>query len=124
MRAKSLMATTPTILSQPILVANLPLPPDLAAELDRDWRSYRFSRSERASLEADVKLRHHCAGHYVIATVGRRGMEIHALDLNDPDEVNELHKRLRAQGYRHIYNLFPIPVAGTESEIITLNAES
>jgi hypothetical protein len=56
------MATLPTTLSDPIRVANLPLPPDLAAQLDRHWRSCRFTASERAAVEDDVKLRYHYAG--------------------------------------------------------------
>ena len=113
------MATTPSTLSEPIRVANLPLPPDLAAQLDSHWRSCRFSRSERAFLEDDVKLRHHYAGHYVIATAGPRGLEIHAIDLEDPDEINELHKRLSAKGYRHVLSLYPTPVVDPDDQTIT-----
>ena len=103
------MATIPTTLSEPIRVANLPLPQEVAAMLDRHWRACRFTASERAAVEEDLKLSHHYAGHYVIATAGPRGLEIHALDLEDPDEIHELKKRLSARGYRHVLSLYPTP---------------
>ena len=118
------MATTPTILAEPIFVANLPLPADLAEEIARSCRSYGYTRSERAFVEDDAKLRHHYAGHAVVATAGPRGLEIHAIDLENPDEVHELHKRLSARGYRHVFSLFPIPLSDPNSQINTLNPES
>ncbi len=62
------MATVPTTLSEPIRVANLSLPPDLAALLDRHWRACRFTAHERAMVEDDFKLRYHYAGHFILAT--------------------------------------------------------
>jgi hypothetical protein len=116
------MATTPTILSEPILVANLPLPQDLAAVLDSHWRACRFTSGERAFLEDDVKLRHHYAGHFVVATAGPPGLQIHAIDLEDPEEVDELIKRLQARGHRHVLCLFPTPWNDPNDQIITLNS--
>ena len=104
-----LMATIPTTLSEPILVANLPLPPDVAEDVERICRSNRLVRKERARFEQDIKLSHHYAGHFVVATAGTRGLEIHAIDLDDPDEIHELTKRLRAQGHRHVLSLYPTP---------------
>jgi hypothetical protein len=104
------MATVPTILSEPILVANLPLPPEEAESLERWFRSRRLKRSEREFIEDDVKLDYHYSGHYIIATIGPPGparLQIHAIDLQDPDEGYELRKRLRALGYRHILSLYP-----------------
>ena len=118
------MATIPTTLSEPILVANLPLPPDLAAALDSHWRACRFTASERAFLEDDVKLRHHYAGHHVIATAGPQRLQIHAIDLEDPEQIQDLKQRLRAQGYHHVEHLYPIPLFSTDSEIFTLNPGS
>jgi hypothetical protein len=118
------MATVPTTLSEPILVANLPLPQDLAAVLDSHWRACRYSASERVLLEEDAKLRHHYAGHFVVATAGPPGLQIHAIDLHDPDQIRQLTQRLHAQGYRHVEHLYPIPLYSTDSEIITLNPVS
>ena len=84
-------------------------------------RSSRLSRRERARQEEEDKLSHHYAGHSVIVAGGRRGLEIHAIDLEDPDEVHEVHQRLRAQGYRHVLSLFPEPLTCPRSQIITLN---
>jgi hypothetical protein len=64
------MATTPTTLFEPILVANLPLPLGPAAELDSHWRTCGFTARGRAAVEEDFKLRHHYAGHFVVATAG------------------------------------------------------
>lgn len=105
------MATVPTTLSKPIRVANLPLPPDFAAMLDKDWRSRGYTARERAFLEEDVKLRYHYAGHSIEATADPPGLLIHAIDLENPDEIHELRERLRAQGYRGVFGLYPIPLA-------------
>jgi hypothetical protein len=116
------MATTPTILPEPILVANLPLPADVAEMIARSCRSSRLSRRERAFVEEDLKLCHHYAGHHAIATAGPRGLEIHALDLEDPDEIHEFKKRLSAQGYRHVLSLYPTSWEDPDDQIITLNS--
>jgi hypothetical protein len=118
------MATVPTTLSEPIRVANLPLPPELAEMLDKHWRECRCTARERAFLEEDIKLRYHYAGHIIEATADPPGLLIHAIDLENPDEVHELTKRLRAQGYRHVFTLFPTPWAETESQIGILNSDS
>jgi hypothetical protein len=118
------MATTPTSLPKPILVANLPLPPDIAEEVAGICRQRRYTRSERAAVEEDLKLRHHYAGHFVLATAGPHGLQIHAIGLENPDEVNDLCKRLRAQGHRHILSLFPTSWKDPEVTIVTLNPES
>jgi hypothetical protein len=111
------MATIPTTLSKPIRVADLPLSPEDAALLERSFRERRYTRSERAFIEEDVKLSEHYAGHHVVATAGPRGLEIHAIDLEDPDQIHELHQRLRAQGYPHVMSLYPTPWKHTESMI-------
>jgi hypothetical protein len=116
------MATVPTILSEPILVANLPLPPDVAKEVEEICRKYR--RRERAAVAAEIKLSHHYAGHYVVATYGPRGLEIHAIDLENPDEIDELHKRLHARGYHNIHSLYPTPWKEPDATILTLNPQS
>jgi hypothetical protein len=118
------MATTPTILSEPIRVADLPLPADVAELIARSCRSCRLSRRERAAVEEDCKLSHHYAGHFVVATAGPRGLEIRAIDLEGPDEVNELTRRLLAQGHRHVLCLFPTPWGDTGVEILTANPQS
>jgi hypothetical protein len=118
------MATIPTTLSEPILVANLPLPPDRAKEVEEICRSRSCTRRERAAVEEDLKLRYHYAGHFVMATVGAHGLQIHAIDLENPDEVYELRKQLRAQGYRHILSLFPTSWDDPNDQIITLNPVS
>lgn len=117
------MATVPTTLTEPIRVADLPLPPDLAAMLDCDWRSDGYTARERAFLEEDVKLRYHYAGHSIVATADSPGLLIHAIDLENPDEAHELRERLRAQGYRLIYGLYPTPLAEPTSLINTLNSD-
>jgi len=118
------MATIPTTLSEPILVANLPLPPEDAAELERYLRSSRFTRSERAFVEETFKLRHHYAGHFVVATAGRGGLQIHAIDLESPDEVDELTRRLQAQGHHNVLCLFPTPWNDPDVAILTANRVS
>ncbi|HKI33900.1 MAG TPA: hypothetical protein VKA46_18750 [Gemmataceae bacterium] len=118
------MTTVPTILPEPILVANLPLPPEDAALLERSWRSRRYTRSEREFLEDDVKLSHHYAGHYVIATAGPHRLQIHAIDLEDPDQIHELTQRLSTEGHRHVLHLFPTPWKSTTSQIGIIYAES
>jgi hypothetical protein len=118
------MATSPTTLSEPIRVANLPLPADLAAELERHWRSCRFTARERAAVEDDFKLSYHYAGHFVVATSGPGGLQIHAIDLAGPDELDELTKRLHAQGHHNILCLFPTRWDEPRDQIVTLNAES
>jgi hypothetical protein len=118
------MATLPTTLSEPIRVADLPLPPDLAAMLDDHWRSCRYTARERAALEDDFKLRYHYAGHFIVATTDHPGLQIHAIDLENPDEVHELHERLRAKGHRHVHCLFPTRWDDPMDQFVTLNAES
>jgi hypothetical protein len=113
------MATIPTTLSEPILVANLSLPPAVAEDVARTSLQYRYTRRERAAVEEDCKLRHHYAGHHVIAALGPRGLEIHAIDLDNPDEIRELESRLTAKGYRHVYSLFPTPLAEPDDQTIT-----
>jgi hypothetical protein len=121
---KDLMATTPASLPEPLLVANLPLPPDIAEEVAGICRQRRYTRHERAAVEEDLKLRHHYAGHFVIATAGPHGLQIHAIDLEDPDEVHELKKRLGAQGHRHILSLYPTSWKDPDVTIVTLNPQS
>lgn len=118
------MATIPTTLSEPILVAELPLPPDVAEEVERCCRSRHYTRSERAAVEVDIRLRHHYAGRFVVATAGPQGLQIHAIDLEDPDEVHELTHRLHAQGHRHVLSLFPVPWKDPDDPIVTLNSSS
>lgn len=118
------MATVPTTLTEPIRVANLPLPPDLAAMLDKHWRSCRYTARERAAVEDDFKLRYHYAGHFIVATGDSPGLQIHAIDLENSDEVDELHKRLHAQGYRNVLCLFPNRWDDPMDQFVTLNAES
>lgn len=118
------MATVPTTLSEPIRVANLPLPPDLAAMLDKHWRSCRYTARERAMLEDDFKLSYHYAGHSIVATTDYPGLQIHAIDLENPDEVHELRKRLREQGYRNVQSLYPTRWNDPMDQFVTLNAES
>ncbi len=118
------MATIPRTLSEPIRVSNLPLPPDLAAMLDEHWRSRGYTARERAFLEEDVKLRYHYAGHNIKATADPPGLLIHAIDLENPDEAYELRKRLRAQGYRLIYSLYPTPLDETPDENVSLSSDS
>jgi hypothetical protein len=118
------MATVPTILTAPILVANLPLPPDIVAFVDRHWRSCRFTKRERAFLEEDIRLSLYYAGHYVVATAGSHGLEIHAIDLDNPDEIHELKTRLREKGYHHILSLYPPPWKDPDVAIVTLNPQS
>jgi hypothetical protein len=57
-----------------------------------------------------------------MATAGPRGLEIHAIDLGNPDEVHELSQRLRGQGHRHVLCLFPTPWKDPDDRIITLNS--
>jgi hypothetical protein len=109
------VSTTPTILAEPILVANLPLCPEDAHLFDVYVRSHGLSRRERASVTENFKLRCNYAGHYIIATTGPKGMQIHAIDLEDPGQVDDLTKRLRAQGYHNISHFFPDPVADSQS---------
>jgi hypothetical protein len=52
------------------------------------------------------------------------GLQIHAIDLDDPDQIRELTQRLHAQGYHHVEHLYPIPLYSTDSGIITLNPVS
>jgi hypothetical protein len=118
------MATIPTTLSEPILVANLPLPPEVAKEAEEICRSRRYTPRERAAVEEDLKLRYHYAGRFVMATVGPHGLQIHAIDLDNPDRVYELRKQLRAQGYRYILSLFPTAWDEPNDQIITLNPVS
>jgi hypothetical protein len=114
------MATIPTTLSVPIRVADLPLPPDVAEEVERICRSDRLSRPERARVEEDIKLRHHYGGHYVVVTADRHGLQIHAIDLENPDEVHGLKHRLAAQGHRHILSLLPTPWHEPDDPIISI----
>ena len=118
------MATIPTCLPEPLLLANLPLPPDEAEELERYCRSSRYTGSDRRAVEEEFKLSHFYAGHFVIATASAHGLEIHAVDLEGPDEVNELAKRLRVQGHRYVHCLFPTPRNDPHVSIVTLNPQS
>jgi hypothetical protein len=118
------MATIPTTLTEPIRVANLPLPPDLAEMLHRHWRSCRYTAHERAALEDDFKLRYHYAGHSIEVTADPPGLLIHAIDLENPDEAYELRKRLRAQGYRLILSLYPGRWDETVSQTGILTSDS
>jgi hypothetical protein len=115
------MATIPTTLSEPILVASLPLPPDVAEEVETLCRSDRLTRRERAVIEEDARLRHHYSGHSVVATAGPHGLQIHAIDIENPDANHELRERLRAQGHRHVLDLYPIPWKDPDDQIITVN---
>ncbi len=122
--AEGRTATTPTILTEPILVANLPLPPEVEELLARDCRARGFTRSEREGVEEDVKLSHHYAGHFVMATAGPRGLQIHAIDLEDPNEVFKLRQRLQGEGHRHVFSLYPAPWRDPEVSMVTLNSLS
>ncbi len=117
------MATVPA-LSEPILVANLPLPAAVAGDLEGHLRSHRFTPSERADIADNVKLRHHYAGHHVVATAGPRGLEIHAIDLDDANQIRECKQRLAAQGFRNIFSLYPIPLDSPGDQVLTLNPVS
>jgi hypothetical protein len=118
------MATIPTTLSEPIRVANLPLPPDLAEMLHRHWPSSRFTAHERAAIEDDFKLDYYYAGHFIIVTADPPGLQIHAIDLENPDEVDELTNRLEAQGYRHVFCLFPTRWDETVSQTGIITSDS
>lgn len=117
------MATVSTILTEPIRVANLPLPPALAVMLDQHWRSRGYTARERTALEDDFKLRYHYAGHSIVATTDAPGLQIHAIDLENPDENYELRKRLRAQGHRYIHSLYPTRWDDPMDQIVTLNSD-
>ncbi|HKI34438.1 MAG TPA: hypothetical protein VKA46_21465 [Gemmataceae bacterium] len=101
------MAITSGVLSEPIRVADLPLPPDVAEEIEAICRSRPYTRSQRAAVRDDLKLSYLYAGHYVIATTGSPGLQIHAIDLETADEVNDVYKRLCAQGHRDVISLYP-----------------
>jgi hypothetical protein len=118
------MATIPTTLSEPIRVANLPLPPDLAEMLDKHWRSCGYTARERAAAEDKFKLDYHYAGHIIEATADPPGLLIHAIDLENPDEAHELRERLRAQGYRLILSLYPRRWYDTVSQTGILTSDS
>jgi hypothetical protein len=118
------MATVPTLLTKPIRVADLPLPSDVAEEVEQICRAKRLTGRKRTDVEEDIKLRHHYAGHIVVATADLPGLQIHSIDLENPDEVHELKKRLHAQGYRYVYTLVPIPWKDWDVTIVTLNPES
>jgi hypothetical protein len=122
--AQGLMATIPTTLSDPIRVADLPLPQDVAQEVEEICRSRPYTRSERAAVEEDIKLRHHYAGHFLIATAGPQGLQIHAIDLDNPEDVKEIYDRLRSQGHRHVLSLYPAPWKDPDGTIVTLNPQS
>jgi hypothetical protein len=117
------MATIPTTLFEPIRVADLPLPPDLATMMDKIWNSGDYTARERAWLEDDFKLRYHYAGHSIVATADPR-LLIHAIDLENPDEVHEIHERLHSQGHRNVLCLFPTRWDDPMDQFVTLNAES
>jgi hypothetical protein len=117
------MASPPTTLTEPILVASLPLPPDVAAEVDCICRADRLGARERAAVEEEFKLSHHYAGHFVMATAGPRGLQIHAIDLDDPDEIHALRTRLLAQGHRHVLSLDPMPWKDSDVAIFTVNSQ-
>jgi hypothetical protein len=117
------MATTPCTLTEPIRVADLPLPPEVAASLDKHSRTCGFTARECAMVEDDFKLRYHYAGHFIMATAGPSGLLIHAIDLENPDEVRELSDRLNAQGHRHVLCLFPTPW-DDPVPIVTVNSKS
>jgi hypothetical protein len=114
--------TTPIIPAEPICVVDLPLPPDLAELLAESIRTSGYTRSQRRAVEEDFKLNHHYAGHYILATSGPRGLEIHAIDLEGPDQAREHTERLRAQGYRNILSLFPRSWNDPNDAIVTLNS--
>ncbi|HKI34442.1 MAG TPA: hypothetical protein VKA46_21485 [Gemmataceae bacterium] len=103
------MATISGVLSEPIRVADLPLPPDVAAEVEAICRSHpkTYTRSQRAAVRDDFILRALYAGHRIIATTGSPGLTIHAIDLETADEVNDVYERLRAQGHRDVCSLYP-----------------
>jgi hypothetical protein len=114
------MATIPTTLAEPIVVANLTVPPDVAKLVEEINRERGYTRSERAAVIEDIKLRHHFGGHYVLATAGRGGLQIHAIDLATSDEIHELNQRLYARGHRHVFSLHPEPWTVPEDQIITV----
>jgi hypothetical protein len=114
---EGLMSTIPATLAEPILVAKLPLPPDVAEEVATILKER--PRRDRVAVEEDIKLRYHYAGHFVITSVGRHGLQIHAVDLENPEEIAELQKRMEAQGYRQIFCLFPTPWRHSEDQALT-----
>jgi hypothetical protein len=118
------MTTLQTSLPEPILLMNLPLPKEVAEEVDQYCRSCGYTGGERAAVEEEFKLSLHYGGRFVIATTGPNGLEIHAIDLDNPDEVNELTRRLLAQGYRHVHCLFPAPWTDPGVSILTVNPQS
>ncbi len=119
------MATISGVLSEPIRVANLPLPPDVAAEVEAICRSLpkTYTRSERTAVRDDLKLRALYAGHRIIATTGSPGLTIHAIDLETADEVRDVYRRLRARGHRDVSSLYPTSWSD-DVAIVTVNPES
>jgi hypothetical protein len=101
-----LMATVSGILSEPIRVADLPVPPDIAAEIEVLCESH--SRRRRDAARDYLKLRYLYAGHFVIATTGYPpGLQIHAIDLETAEETRAVYRRLHAQGRRDVISLYP-----------------
>jgi hypothetical protein len=116
------MATISGVLSEPIRVADLPLPPDVAEEVEAICRTY--SRRYRAVVRDDIKLRYLYAGHRVIVTTAYPpGLQIHAIDLETADEVNEVYRHLHAQGHRNVTSLYLIPW-DDDVAIVTVNPQS
>ncbi len=103
------MPTTPTRLSEPIVLADLPLPPDVAGEIETYCREHRLHGRQREDFEEEVRLSHFFSGNYVVAALGPRGLEIHAIDSEEPDGIYELRKRLRAEGNPDVISLIPLP---------------
>jgi len=120
-RPEESVVRTPIIPAVPIRVIDLPLPSDLAEQLASRLRSSGYTRSERRAAEEDFKLDHHYAGHYILATSGPRGLEIHGIDLEGPEQLNEHVERLTAQGYKNILSLFPRAWDDPNDAIVTLN---
>jgi len=69
------MATVPAVLSEPIVVANLPLPPEIAAAIEARCHVHRYNKRDRVTVMEDAKVRYHYAGHFLIATEDRHGMK-------------------------------------------------
>ena len=61
-------------------------------------------------------------GHRGIDGLGDYSLEPH--DLENPDEIHELRKRLHAQGYRHVLSLYPIFWDDPNDQSATVNSVS
>jgi hypothetical protein len=79
----------------------------VAERIEQYCRARQLVDEARRSAEEHLRLVALFAGHSVLATPSENGLIIHAIDLDDPDEIHRQRAQLRSQGHDQVFSLYP-----------------